>query len=298
MGAIDNLFKPASEKSADLGGTPPAPESDFGGAWLKAAANLSVALGAHTAELRAARTRAQAQAEKLRYAPIQPIVQTPVAGAILMQSSELWGPKTGYFWAIQRTAAFGLSPGGDTSSSQGSVTSPAANAAITSMTGLTPGTYTVSVLTTTGGTTGAPELNNFRLTGLADGAVTSIPLNSAAGSSVANTATVVVGPAGTLTVTAGATAPTVGAVYTADLSIVSTADSISLFRGQPQPQNFLNSLTASSPEWRPGAHGALLQPGDFLTVSGAGVDGVNGAPIAVNFDCIIGTLDILADYLD
>jgi hypothetical protein len=276
---------------------PPSPDTDApGDALLKAMAGLSVSIGGLATEMQTERQRAQLLNSKLRYAPIQPIVLSSaqaVAGVTTFANNELWGPKTGYFWAIQRMAAFGLSPGGDTQSAQGAVISPTTFQTIVSVSGLVPfATYTVSVTATTSGTTGAPEVNNFRL---ASGIGPSIILNSEPGASVSNgPLTVQVSSVGALTVTTGSATPTVASTYTADLQFSSTADELNIYRGQPAPQNFMNNLEVTSPEWRPGSHGMVLQPGDFITAQAAGLV---GSPVALNFDAIIGTLDVLPYYL-
>jgi hypothetical protein len=152
-----------------------------GAAGAEVIAGLAVQVGriARTVEqLRAA----QADMSRLRFAPIQPIIGTVAGGNLTLGNAETWGPKTGYFWAVQRISAFGL---------------------------------------------------------------------------------------------AG-------------------ADVLSVYRGQPSPQNFLNSLIVSSPEWRPGRTSLVLQPGDQLTAQGTGL---TAASVAVNFDVIIGVLDLLPRYL-
>jgi hypothetical protein len=269
------------------------PDSDSGPA-LRAMAALSVTLGRVASALQAEQNRKQLLAAKLRFAPIQPIVQNVAGGAVLMSNAEIWGPKTGYFWAVQRVSAAGLSPGGDTQSVQATTSPTTTFQTIASAGGLTPGAlYTVTVVTTTGGTTGAPEINNFRVSGVSG--APSVILNSGPGVSDTNgPLTIQIGPAGTLVVTTGSNTPTTGATYTAEIDFTSQPDTLNLYRGQPQPQNFIRNLQFASPDWQPEKTGLILQPGDFLTAQGTGLV---GTPVAVSFDVIIGRLAALSDFL-
>lgn len=272
------------------------PDGEAGdGAMLRAMAAMSLELGGVAAELRSARARAERRAGAMFYAPIQPIVLSSaaaVAGVTTFGNNEIWGPKTGYFWAIQRMAAAGLAPAGDSQTVQGTATSPGAFQTIATLAGLVPfANYTVNYTVGTSGTTGAPEVNNFRLssTGLA-----SIILNSQPGTTTTGTVTFQAGPSGNLLVTTGSNVATVAAVYLAELSVSSQPDNLNLYRGQPQINNFMNNLQLADPEWRPGHQGMILQPGDFITAQGTGLV---GSPVAVNFDVIIGRLDLLSEYV-
>jgi len=71
-------------------------------------------------------------------------------------------------------------------------------------------------------------------------------------------------------------------------------DTVWFYRGQPTTlgQNAVNSLTLNSPEWH-STRSFILQPGDFVTVAGT----VTATFLSVNFDAIVGTLDLLADFL-
>jgi hypothetical protein len=53
-------------------------------------------------------------------------------------------------------------------------------------------------------------------------------------------------------------------------------------------------VDAQNPTWRPGRTELILQPGDFLTIAGANLA---SAQVAAGFDVIIGTLDLLPEYL-
>jgi hypothetical protein len=235
------------------------------------------------------------------YAPIQPIVLPTigalatgtVAGVTTFASAELWGPKTGYAWAIQRFAAFGLAAQGLSQEfTIPATTSPTTFQTLLTIPGLVPGEeYDVTATATTAGTTGTPEVNNFRLntTGGTGAIVPSLP-----GASVTTTLTYVAGSSGNLLITTGGNTPTTGAIYSGTVSISATPDLINIFRGQPAPQNFLNNLTSASPEWRPGHTSVILQPGDFLTAQGTGLV---GSPIAINFDAVIMPLWQLSDFI-
>jgi hypothetical protein len=292
---LDRLYAspaPAMPEPDDLGAAAPGDD----GAWLAVAGKISAQLGVVASELRAARQRAERNAGNLFYSPIQPLVLTSAAasgGVTTFSSSELWGPKTGFFWAIQRMAAFGLAAAGSgLVTSQGTATSPTTFQTLGTVSGLTPGgSYQVTAVTVTSGTTGTPEVNNFRL---AQAPLPSILLNSEPGQTLSNTVTATATPTGTLLVTTGSNTPTTGAVYGYTLDIVAAGDELNLYRGQPAPQNFMNNLEFTAPEWRPGHTGMILQPGDFITAQAAGLV---GSPVAVNFDAIIGRLDLLPDYL-
>jgi hypothetical protein len=261
---------------------------------IEATAELTVQVGRLAAALDTTQA-AQLLASKIRYVPIQPIVGPgAVAEVTTFGNAEIWGPKTGYFWAVQRVSASGLSPGGSTQSVQATTSPTTTFQTVASAGGLTPGAlYTVTVVTTTGGTTGAPEINNFRVSGVSG--APSVILNSGPGVSDTNgPLTVQVGPAGTLVVTTGSNIPTTGSTYTAEIDFTSQPDTLNLYRGQPQPQNFVNSLKAAGPVWQAGPAALILQPGDYLT---AQATGLIGAPVAVSFDAIVGTLDLLAAFL-
>lgn len=278
------------------GGRLPEPGAPGGdGSLLSIMAGLSATLGSVATELRSARQAAERKAGELFYAPVQPILLTAaaaVAGVTTFANAETWGPKTGYFWAIQRMAAFGLAPAGNTLTQSGSATSPATFQTLGTLTGLTPfANYDVTVTALTSGTTGTPELNNFRL---ASAPFASLVVNSQPGASVTTTAQYQVGAGGNLVVTTGGNTPTTGAVYEFSLDASAVADNLNLYRGQPQVQNFMNNLQEADPEWRPGHTGMILQPGDYVTAQGTGLV---GSPIAVNFDAIIGRLDLLPDFL-
>jgi hypothetical protein len=243
----------------------------------------------HLAQRQAAEQRLAAG---LRYAPILPITLTPPADAIF-QNAEIWGPKTGYFWAVQRVSAAGLSAGGNSVDVSGSVTSPGAFANIVSAPGLTPGQYTVTAQTETSGTTGPAELNNMRLV---MGPGNSLPLAVVPGGTASNGPFLVTVPAstGSIIIQSAAATPTTGAVYSGVISYQSAPDTLNLYRGQPVAQDFLQSLTAANPAFAPD-NLLLLQPGDFLTAQGA--SSLFGSSVTVSFDAVIGTLDLLPRYL-
>jgi hypothetical protein len=263
---------------------------------------LAVSLEANTAELRHARETAEDRYGSLFYSPIAAIVSGTTAaqnqgvttsGALTtFANAEIWGPKTGFFWAIQRFGAYGLSGPGTTQVVQGSVTSPGTFQTLVTQTGLVPfATYNVTVQAATSGTTGTPEVNNFRL---ASTGVTALIVPSGPGISETTSFTYTTGASGNLVITTGGATPTTGAVYSAVLSFTSPADQLNLFRGQPAPQNFLNNLELAGPEWRPGHTSVILQPGDFITAQASGLVSTS---VALNFDAIVGRLDRLQDFI-
>jgi hypothetical protein len=82
-------------------------------AGLQIMASISASLGGIAAAFKAEENRRQQLAHDLWWAPIRPLqanpqTQTAVAGTIVLTDAETWGPKTGYFWAIQRLTVAGL----------------------------------------------------------------------------------------------------------------------------------------------------------------------------------------------
>jgi hypothetical protein len=136
------------------------------------------------------RAREERRARNLRFAPIQPQMAINAAGigALLLANSELWGPKTGYFWAVQA----------------------------------------------------------IRVTGL----------------SVADSVLAYRGPSGAQAVT---------------------------LNNQVSPP-----LTFTAPIYNPGHKGLILQPGDWLTISGAGL---TSTAVSASFDVVIGELELLHAFL-
>jgi hypothetical protein len=87
--------------------------SDGTGPLVQAVASMTVQLGRVASMMQADYDRKQRLVQALRWAQIQPIqanpqTQGPVAGTVTLTNAEIWGPKTGYFWAIQRLTVAGL----------------------------------------------------------------------------------------------------------------------------------------------------------------------------------------------
>jgi hypothetical protein len=281
-GALDQIAASASAGAA-------AQVGDAG-----AVASLSIQLGRVEDAVTQLR-REQARARNLRFIPIQPIVSGPNAtgtalGNVVLANAEIWGPKTGYFWAVQSMRCAGLAD----STSDNQIGAPAVIAAgagaaalpagstlagftATFAAAITAGTVTVS------GVAGGPYIYNVPV------GATSFSQSYGAGLEAA------AGAAPTVTV-AG-----LGAVA-GNLSVLGTTsgfnvDEISIYRtpaGITAIQNFMNELDAQNPIWHPGRTEFILQPGDFVAFAGTGLQ---SAQIACGFDVVIGTLDQLHDYL-
>jgi hypothetical protein len=86
---------------------------DGTGPLVQAVASMTVQLGRVATAIQADYDRKQRLVQSLRWASFQPIqanpqTQTSVAGTVTLTNAETWGPKTGYFWAIQRITVAGL----------------------------------------------------------------------------------------------------------------------------------------------------------------------------------------------
>jgi hypothetical protein len=86
---------------------------DGAGPLVQAVASLTVQLGRVATAIQADYDRKQRLVQSLRWASFVPITanpqtQTSVAGTVTLTNAETWGPKTGYFWAIQRLTVAGL----------------------------------------------------------------------------------------------------------------------------------------------------------------------------------------------
>jgi hypothetical protein len=91
----------------------PAVDGDGTGPLVQAVGAVTVQLGRVAAMMQADYDRKQRLVQSLRWAQIQPIqanpqTQTSVPGTVTLTNAETWGPKTGYFWAIQRVTVAGL----------------------------------------------------------------------------------------------------------------------------------------------------------------------------------------------
>jgi hypothetical protein len=76
-------------------------------------ASISASLASLAQAAQADYQKKQRLAQEIRWAPLTPIqanpqTQTTVAGTVILANAEVWGPKAGYFWAIQRTIVAGL----------------------------------------------------------------------------------------------------------------------------------------------------------------------------------------------
>jgi hypothetical protein len=100
-----DMLDPGFYSGAD-GGPSPVPG-------LQIMASLSASLASLAATAQADYARKQRLAQEMRWAPLaaiqaNPQTQTTVAGTVVLSNAETWGPKTGYFWAIQRFTVAGL----------------------------------------------------------------------------------------------------------------------------------------------------------------------------------------------
>jgi hypothetical protein len=276
MSAMTDAFTAAADPGDDTG------------SGLGVMAALSVSLGRVASSLQAEQHRKQLLAAKLRFAPIQPIVQPVAGGSVLMSNAEIWGPKTGYFWAVQSIRVAGLADAtADDSLAAAGVVAAGAGAA-TLPAGSVINGFTVTLSTPgTGGTAtvqnvvGGPLVYNL-------GTSSTFSQNFPGGlaQSGSNAITVVV-----------ADPTAVGNVAAYGTTLGFNVDNVQIYRGPPGQtvlQNFMNEVDAQNPTWRPGRTELILQPGDFLTMAGSALA---TSQVAAGFDVIIGTLDILPEYL-
>jgi hypothetical protein len=281
-------------------GTPDTDAMAPGGTGFQFLAGISATLGRLEALARTEHDRKAHLATKLRFAPIQPIIATGPAGASLggtaaapfiMANAEIWGPKTGYFWAVQSIRTSGLADSqGDSqvgasaaiAAGAGTVALPAGD--LLSQIGFTLTTAGTVETVTVSGVAGGPYVFN-------EGTATSFsqlfspPLEPSSDTAA---------PTVTFTSTGGTAAGNLTAVGT---SQAQPDDNISIYRGpsgQVVLQNQMNNLNAVETIWHPGRTEFILQPGDFITIGGVGLI---TNQLAVAFDVIIGTLDILADFM-
>jgi hypothetical protein len=284
MSAMSEAFAgpwPAAARDDPAGDAGPA-------AALKIMAALNVTLGSVAASLQAEQRRRQLRAGKLRFAPIQPIVASPAGGAVLLSNAEIWGPKTGYFWAVQSIRVAGLadSTADDTVAATGVIAAGAGAATLPAGDVINGFTVTLS----TPGTGGTATVQNVAGGPLTYNLGTSSTFSQAFPGGLAQS-----GSSAITVVVADPTAA--GSVVAYGTTLGFNVDNVGIYRGPPGQtvlQNFMNEVDAQNPTWRPGRTELILQPGDFLTIAGANLA---SAQVAAGFDVIIGTLDLLAEYL-
>jgi hypothetical protein len=265
-----------------------APADTDGSPALRAMAALSVTLGRVASSLQAESERKRLLSSKLRFAPIQPIVASPVAGAVVLSNAEIWGPKTGYFWAVQSIRVAGLtdSTADDTVAATGVIAAGAGAATLPAGDVINGFTVTLS----TAGTGGTVTVQN-----VAGGPLT-YNLGTAASFSQSFPGGLAQSGTSAITVVVADSAA-VGNVVAYGTTLGFNVDNVGIYRGGPGQtplQNFMNEVDAQNPTWRPGRTELILQPGDFLTMAGTGLAATQ---VAGGFDAIIGTVDLLADFL-
>jgi hypothetical protein len=270
--------------NADVGGVAEADD----GPVLKMLATMSVTLGRVASSLQAESDRKRLLSSKLRFAPIQPIIAPVVAGAVVLSNAEIWGPKTGYFWAVQSIRVGGLADAtaDDSLTATGAVAAGAGAATLPAGSVINGFTVTLS----TPGTGGTATVQN----------VVGGPLvyNLGTSSTFSQNFPGGLAQSGTNAITVVVADPTaVGNVVAYGTTLGFNVDNVGIYRGPPAQtplQNFMNEVDAQNPTWRPGRTELILQPGDFLTMAGTGLAATQ---VAGGFDTIIGTVDLLADFL-
>ena len=261
------------------------------GSGAELTASLSLQIGRLADAVAAQERDRQRLAHAIRYASIQPQQGVPAAGAVTITSQEMWGPKTGYFWAVQSIRVNGLadSASDNQAGAAGTITAGAGTASLPAGSTLTGFTATFSAATSSGTITvsnvnggpftysipsGATSFTQSYGAGLEDSSATSGPAVTAAGLGTAAGNIAVYGTTGAYNV-----------------------DNVSIYRGPAgftQPQNFMYELNPQNPTWKPGRTEFILQPGDWVTVSGTGL----ASPlITVAFDVVIGELGMLGYFL-
>jgi hypothetical protein len=261
------------------------------GAGLQIMASVAASLGSIATVAKREHDKKQRLAEVLRWAPLPPIQGIPVGGAITLSNAEIWGPKTGYFWAVQRFTVAGLANGATTTSTAtGTITAGAGSAALASGVSATGFTLSFSAAPSTAGTavlsnvTGGPYTYN-------------IPSGQTSPYTVNFPAPITATGAATLTIAGLGTGAGTIILYG---SLTTASDAVNAYKGSAGsagvvPQNLVNQQPITNAiQFNPGRTDAILQPGDFLVVSGTGLV---SASITVSADMIIGTLDVLPDFL-
>jgi hypothetical protein len=266
--------------------------ADEASAGFKVLASLSVSLGQLAGQMQADRDRRQRIAEVLRRVPLSPLQANPqaqaVAGTLVLSNAEVWGPKTGFFWAVQRITIAGLASAAGTFAT-GAIATGAGSATLPAGSAITSWTVTFSVVPTAVGT--------ITVTNAVGGTQTySIPVGA---TSVTIPYSPALASAGSpIAVTAAGLGLTVAG--TINVNGQSSADAMNIYKGSAGafavvPQNQVNQAPVTTAvQYSPGRTDLILQPGDFLVVAGTGLLSTS-VTVSADMDC--GTLAILADYL-
>jgi hypothetical protein len=271
---------------------------------LQVMGQLAASLGDVATALNTETRRRQRLSEELRWAPLPPIQGNPAAGVLTLANAEIWGPKTGYFWAIQRITVAGLTGPLDATSTSVSGEAPlptTPNETVAATPVLPAGIYTVTTQLMLSGTASVTDINNMQLY---VGAVAGPVLAMGDGTETLTTTTqqVVVPPGGATigvhTIAAGTSTANYWATIIATLQS-SDGDEVIIYKGQSGqsgvvPQNQVSPPVTATSQYNPGRTDLILQPGDFLTVAGTGLA---SSSVTVSADMIIGTLGVLADFL-
>jgi hypothetical protein len=269
---------------------------DPDGTGLRFMASVAASLGSIAASAKTEQSKRERLAQVLRWAPLTPLqanpqTQTATAGTLVLANAEVWGPKTGYFWALQRFNVVGLTAGSTTTSTAtGTITAGAGSAALASGVSATGFTLSFSAAPSTAGTavlsnvTGGPYTYN-------------IPSGQTSPYTVTFPAPISAAGAPTLTIAGLGTGAGTIILYG---TLTTAGDTVTIYKGQSGasgvvPQNVVNEnqVTATS-QFDPSRTDLILQPGDFLTVAGTGLTSTS---VTASGDVIIGTLDVLADFL-
>lgn len=264
-------------------GEPPAPPAEAPGPAPTHPGQLEATMAALTAEMYRSRQRLAGRARAAYPVPLPVMPYTVSAAGLLvpgagLAGSENLGPRQGWFWDVTRVSIDGLVPIGGTSVlRKGSATSPGAGATIMSIpaASIPPGTYEVNWIVGLNGTPAAADADNFKITMTGVLAGTLSVNNGAVGEYTQDEfqITVPAGNTSALTITASG-AGTAGAIYSAQISLTTTADDqVVLYKqlGTP-PQSRLHTFTgggtAPGPDWSP-SHSCIMRPGDALQLAAA-----------------------------
>lgn len=270
---------------------------------IEFSAQLSASLTSLAAEIRGQREDRHRLLDAITPIGIPAQQGTVTSGAVSIASPELWGPRRGKAWFVQRLTADGLAsaPGASTAV-LGTAAAPAAGATVAATASLPAGLYEVTVTTELSGTLAAAADENNMALYVGATQVTVLVVDGNSTFPLVNAPIYVTVPAaGAVLAVKAVGAATASSSYSAQ--IVATpagstpgglGDLVTVYRGVVAPQNHLRNLTAAQPEWFPGSNALILMPGDYLTVAGSGLA---GSAVTVSGDAIQVDAPLVAAYL-
>lgn len=225
-----------------------------------------------------------------------PVLSGPaVTGGFVLGGREnvggppICGPNPGFYWKIQRVTVTGFTGGSAASvTAQGSVTSPAATAAITATPAVPAGVYMVNWTVGLAGTLAAGDANNMRLFAAGSPVVNAIDPPVAGTYPQAPVTVVIPAGGGSIGVQAIA-AGSVGAIYSAQITATPVSAGAetavcTLYKTSQRDGRKVTTipLVGGTGVYHPGSSALILRPDDnlILAVSGT-IASPAGTPITL-----------------